>query len=54
MSGLVNSLVGESTRSRDDADLSLAVNISGHNADLALSGLDDAGAVGANQARLTL
>lgn len=30
------------------------MNVSGHNADLALSGLDNAGAVGANQARLTL
>jgi len=52
--GLVNCLVCERTRSGDNADLSLAVNVSGHNADLALSGLDDAGAVRANQARLTL
>lgn len=47
--GLVNSLVGEGAGAGDNADLSLGVDVAGHNTDLALTGLDDTGAVGSNQ-----
>ena len=47
--GLVHSLVREGAGARDDTDLSLGVDVAGHDADLALSGLDDAGAVRANE-----
>jgi hypothetical protein len=52
--GLVDCFVCEGAGAGDDADLSLRVDVTGHDADLALSGLDDAGAVGANEARLAL
>src|SRR4029078_4338989 len=37
---------------RDDADAALAMDVAGHDADLALVGRDDAGAVRADEARL--
>lgn len=51
---LVNSFVGERARTRHNANLALGVNVSGHDADLALARLDDAWAVGTDQTRLGL
>ena len=48
---LVNSFVGQSTRARDDTDLSFLMNVAGHNSDLAsvtVSWLDNTGAVRAD------
>lgn len=45
---LVDSFVGKGTRPRDDSDLALAVDVAWHNTNLALAGLNDAGAVWPN------
>ena len=48
---LVNSFVGQSTRSRNDTDLSFLMDVAGHDSDLAaitVSWLDNSGAVRAN------
>mmetsp|Transcript_63472 Transcript_63472/g.200752 ORF Transcript_63472/g.200752 Transcript_63472/m.200752 type:complete len:332 (-) Transcript_63472:58-1053(-) len=52
--GLVHRLVRERTGARHHADLAWGVNVAGHDPDLALARLDDARAVGANEARLGL
>ncbi len=46
---LPDALVGERARAAHDADLARLVDIAGHDADLALAGRDDAGAVGTDQ-----
>lgn len=51
---LSDSLVSQSTGARNDSDLSLLVDIAGHDTDLALLGLDNTGAVGADQSTLVL
>lgn len=52
--GLVDCLVGQSTGPADNADLACLVDVSWHDAHLALARLDDARTVGTNQARLVL
>jgi hypothetical protein len=52
LGGLGDGLVGEGARPRHDADHPGGVDVSGHDADLAFSGLDDSGAVGADEAGL--
>ena len=54
LGSLVDSLVGESTGARDDTNLSLLMNVARHDTNLAFAGLDDTGAVRANQSRLVL
>ena len=54
MSGLVNGLVGKRSRAGHDTDLSLRMDVSGHNANLALSRLNNTGAIRANKTRLVL
>lgn len=54
LGGLVDGLVRQGAGARDDADAAALVNEAGHDADLALAGGDDAGAVGADQAGLVL
>ena len=49
--GLGDGLVGEGSTAGDDADLAAAVDVAGHDADLAGVGCDHAGAVGADQDR---
>ena len=49
---LIDGLVGEGAGARDDADRAFLVNAAGHDADLGFAGRDDAGAVGADEARL--
>ena len=44
---LADGLVGQGAGARDDANVAGAVDVAGHDANLALVGLDDAGAVGA-------
>ena len=48
---LVDGLVGEGAGAGDDADRAFLVDAAGHDADLGLAGRDDAGAVGADEAR---
>src|SRR6185503_9299890 len=50
-SQLTDSLVRQRSGARDDADVSLAMNVSRHDSDLALAGRDDARTVWTNQAR---
>ena len=52
--GLVDGFVGEGAGTRDNTDLTLLVDVAGHDTDLALTGLDDTGTVGTDQARLGL
>ena len=52
--GLVDGFVGEGTGTRDNTNLTLLVNIAGHDTDLALTRLDDTRTVGTDQARLGL
>jgi len=47
----VDGFVGQRAAAADDADISLLVNAAGHDADLAFTGRNDAGAVRADQAR---
>lgn len=54
LGGLVDGLVGQGTGTRDDTDAAALVDEAGHDANLALAGGDDAGAVGANEAGLGL
>ena len=49
LGGLVDSLVGEGSGTRDDTDATALVDETRHDTDLALAGSDDAGAVGADQ-----
>ncbi|KAG5461723.1 MAG: hypothetical protein BJ554DRAFT_6035 [Olpidium bornovanus] len=51
---LVHGLVRERARPRHHADFALPVDVSRHDPNLALPGLDDARAVGTNQAGLVL
>ncbi len=48
---LVDGFVGERAAAADDADVALLVNAAGHDADFAFAGGDDAGAIGADEAR---
>src|SRR5690349_7450417 len=48
---LLYGFIGQRPRTRDDDDVAFLVNVSGHDADLALAGRDDARAVGPDQAR---
>src|SRR5581483_5115822 len=48
---LINRFVGERAGAGYDAHISLAVNVSGHDADFRFAWRDDAGTIGANQAR---
>src|SRR5437879_12228412 len=52
MRELADGLVGQRSAAADDSNVALAVNLSGHDADLAFAGRDDAGAVGADEASL--
>jgi hypothetical protein len=54
LGGLVDSLISEGTRAGDDTDLTGLVDVSGHDTDLTLVGLDDTGAVRTNEAGLGL
>lgn len=54
LGGLVDGLVGQGAGTRDDTDAAALVDEAGHDADLALAGGDDAGAVGADQTGLGL
>lgn len=54
LGGLVDGFVSESTRARDDTNLSLLMNVTRHDTNLAFTGLDDTGAVRANESRLVL
>ena len=49
---LPDGLVGQGAGAADHADAAGLVDVAGHDADLALVGRDDAGAVGTDQARL--
>jgi hypothetical protein len=51
---LVDGLIGEGSGSADDADLAGLVDVSRHDADLALVGLDDSGTVGPDHSGLVL
>jgi hypothetical protein len=53
-SGLVHSLVGKSTGTRDDTDLTTLVNVTRHDTYLALIRSNDTWAVGTNKTRLAL
>ena len=48
---LVDGFIGEGAAAADDADVTLLVDAAGHDADLAFAGRDDAGTVGADEAR---
>ena len=48
---LIHGFVGERAAAADDADVAGLVNLSRHDADFAFAGRDDAGAVGADEAR---
>mmetsp|Transcript_22445 Transcript_22445/g.39819 ORF Transcript_22445/g.39819 Transcript_22445/m.39819 type:complete len:372 (+) Transcript_22445:906-2021(+) len=50
LGGLEDGLVGEGTGTRNDTDTSGSVDVTGHDTDLAFSGLNDTGAVGADKA----
>ena len=52
--GLVDSFISQGSRSGDDSDLALAVNVSWHNSDLALTWFNDSWAVWSNQSGLVL
>jgi len=54
LGGLVDRLIGQRSRSADDADLSSLVDVARHDADLALVRLDDPGAVGPDDSGLAL
>lgn len=54
LGGLVHGFVGEGARAGDDADAPALVDEAGHDADLALAGSDDAGAVGTHETGLGL
>lgn len=54
LGGLVDSLVGEGSGTRDDTDATALVDETRHDTDLALAGSDDTGAVGADQTGLGL
>lgn len=54
MRSLIDSFVSQSTGSGNDTDLSLVVNITGHDTNFAFSGLNNSGAVGSNKACGTL
>lgn len=54
LGGLVDGLVGQGAGTGDDADATALVDEAGHDADLALAGGDDAGAVGPDEAGLGL
>ena len=49
---LADGFIRQRARARDDADFALLVDMRGHDADLALAGRDDAGAVRSDQPRL--
>ena len=51
---LVDSLVGQSTGAGNDTNLALAVDVAGHDADLAFTGLDNTGAVRSDKSCLVL
>ena len=51
---MVHCLIGESSRSADYSNLSSFVDVSGHDADLALIWLDDSGAVGSDDSGFVL
>ena len=51
LSGLENSFVGESARSRDNPDFTLAVDVPWHDSDFALPRLNYSRAVGTDEAR---
>jgi len=50
----VDGFIGQSAGTRDDTDTSLLVDVTGHDADLALSRGDDSGTVWADKTRLCL
>ena len=52
--GLIDSLVGQSTRAGDDTDLALGVDVTRHDSNLALARLNNARAVGSNESSLVL
>lgn len=54
LGGLVDGLVCQGAGAGDDTDAAALVDEAGHDANLALAGGDDAGAVGADETRLAL
>jgi hypothetical protein len=54
ISGLGNSLVSQGSGSRDNSDLSSLVDVSGHNTNLALLGLNNTRAIGSDESTLGL
>ena len=52
--GLVDGFVGEGSRSADNADFAISVDVAGHDADFAFVGFDYAGAVGADDSGFVL
>lgn len=52
--GLVDGLVREGTRARNDTNLSLLMNVTGHDTNLAFTRLNDTGAVRTYESRLAL
>src|SRR3546814_20859613 len=52
IAGLEHRLIGQRAGARDDADAALGEDVARHDADLAFAGRQQAGAVGADQARL--
>src|SRR6185312_2831103 len=50
--GLGHRLVGQGAGARDDADIALGMDVTGHDADLALLGRDDAGTIGTDEPAL--
>ena len=52
--GLIDCLISEGARSRDDTNIALGVDVAGHDTYLALAWLDDAWAIRADQASLGL
>lgn len=51
---LVDSFIGERSRSRNNTNFALLVDVSWHDTNLAFARLDDAGAVRSNKSRLVL
>ena len=54
LGGLVDGFVSKSTRSGNNTDLSSLMDVTGHDADLALLGRDDARAVGTDESGFVL
>src|SRR5262249_30497285 len=49
---LADRFISQRAGARDHTNVTLQMNVTGHNADLAFAGRDDAGAIGADEARI--